>query len=163
MIMYVFQADDSFDYVPSEKGVVLLAGKTLSVVNLVAFIGSMAPPGPSIECLHLCSHGNAGWVVLGQGVSLVNAWEFRNLRGRFQEGGRGIRIHGCMVAAYEQHHTCEEDPLPTKKTIGRTFMQRLANAAQATVTAAYTCQLTDQYVGAILSVTPETPDQPCYP
>jgi hypothetical protein len=143
------------DYAPSEKGVVLFANEKLRLVDLVTMIGFMAPPGPSIECLHLCSHGNSGWINLCQGVAFLNSWEFRNLRGRFQEGGRGIRIHGCMVAASEPRNTCEETPRNTSKTIGRTFMQSLSNATQTKVTAALTCQLTDQYVGEVLTVYPE--------
>jgi hypothetical protein len=55
-------------------------------------------PGP-IECLFLCSHGSAGALDFGEGLTKHKATEFVKLRGAFSPNGRGVELHACFCAS----------------------------------------------------------------
>ncbi len=98
MIIYVFQ-HEAKDFTPSESGEVVTVDFEVPVANMVTYIQKIAPPGPSIECLHLVCHGNAGFLMLASGIAVQNTYRFRPLRGRFHPEGRGIEIHACAVGS----------------------------------------------------------------
>lgn len=173
MNIYVFQYGTD-DYQPSETGVKIIVYPDTPLVHVVTLISDLAPAGPSIECLHLCAHGNAGWVNIGSpaGLAAENAYCFEAIRGRFQPEGRGILIHACLVASAEPRSTCdqyEHYPGVVRKNPnyqpgkfqrngkGHNFIKTLAYWAQTKVTAALNCQGTDRIEGIVMVAHPDKP------
>lgn len=64
----------------------------------------------NIWALRIGSHGNAGYVSIGEGLTVHNASEFSVLANRyFSPTGRGIEIWGCAVAAADLYINSSPD------------------------------------------------------
>jgi hypothetical protein len=120
--------------------------------------------------LYLCAHGNSGYMQLGQGLTVSNAYGFNVLHGRFESMGI-IHIHGCGVGSDTSVTGGGSVSAPTcvpgtfgGDQLGRShagagyeLLRALANHTGAWVEAALNCQYDDPlytYEGPTVLVTP---------
>ncbi len=105
MIMYVFDRRWPSYYAPSTLHssqdrvdyFTVAPGTTIPTILRIVISRSQGPG--SIWLLRLCAHGDAGYMELGEGLTVNTALRFKSLRGFFTQGGPGIEIHACGVAS----------------------------------------------------------------
>ena len=104
MILYVFDEDFPLPQPATthRSGTIVdhfIVHRNDSIRDIVEMIRTHARTERNIWLLRLCGHGYTGSIQLGKGLNRTNACQFIGVSDYFTPNGRGIELHGCLVAS----------------------------------------------------------------